>query len=164
MKKALFQSLLALTLAAALLLCAGVSALAVVPDPNPPVGDNASSAATPQPAATEAPSSEPSGEPTEEAEPVPLVPGTYEGSDGSTLKVKRDGSCTYETVVSGTVNGKAMSGRLTFHGTVDNGEFSFTKVTFFGLDLTAIAASAGYTDASYWETAAGIIYADGLEG
>ena len=98
-----------------------------------------------------------------EPTPVPLVPGTYTGSDGSVLTVNADGTCTYETLVSGTVNGSAMSGRLTFHGTVEGGVFSFTKVTFYGLDLTKIAESAGYTDASYWETAAGIIYAGAFE-
>ncbi len=158
MKRKMFLTL------AALLLCAvmpgGVSALAVTPDPNPPVpGQTASQpAAAVQPAATE----EPSAEAAEEAEPLPIVPGTYEGSDGSELEVKKDGACTYETLVSGRVNDKPMSARLTFHGTLEDDGFSFTKVTFFGLDLTSIAASAGYTDAEYWETAAAIIYEDAL--
>lgn len=95
--------------------------------------------------------------------PLPLVPGTYTGSDGSVLTVKADGTCTYETTLTGTVNGKQMEGRVTFHGTVEAGEFSFTKVTYFGVDLTEMAKSAGYTSAVYWETAAGVIYADALK-
>lgn len=148
---------------AAALLC-GVGALAVVPDPNPPVPAEtlAQQTATVQPPVSEEPSGEASDEASAEAEPLPVVAGTYEGSDGSTLQVKQDGTATYESVVSGKVNGKPMSGRLTFHGTLADDGFSFTKVTFFGLDLTKIAASLGYTDASYWEEAAGIIYADAL--
>jgi hypothetical protein len=72
--------------------------------------------------------------------------------------VEEDGTCTYETTLSGTVNGKAMSGKITFHGTVENGQFSFTKVTYFGLDVTDVAKNSGYDDASYWEQAAAIIY------
>lgn len=153
MKKHLFMSTMAVLLCVSVL-SGGVSALAVTADPNPPVAG--------QTAETTAPvaSGEPSGEAT--AEPLPVVAGTYEGSDGSELEVKEDGSCEYETLVSGTVNGKAMSARLTFHGTLEEDGFSFTRVTFYGLDLTSIAASVGYTDAEYWETAAGIIYEDAL--
>ncbi len=114
---------------------------------------------TPVPIPTPSPTPVPTPEPT--ATPVPLIPGTYTGSDGSVLKISADGTCTYESLVSGTVNGKAMSGRLTFHGTVSEGVFTFTKVTYFGLDLTEIALSSGYT-ADYWEMAAGIIYADAI--
>jgi hypothetical protein len=74
------------------------------------------------------------------------------------LTVQADGTCTYETTLSGTVNGKAMSGRITFHGTVEDGQFSFTKVTYLGLDVTAVAKNSGYDDATYWEQAAAIIY------
>ncbi len=161
-----------LALAAALVLCAGTSALAAAaPDPLPPVADAVNQlsdealarlgdAVPAQPA-----TAEPSGEPTaeEDADALPLVPGTYEGSDGSVLTVKADGTCSFETLVSGLVNGAPMSGRLTFHGTVEGGEFSFDRVTFYGLDLTKIAAGAGYTDGSYWEEAAGIIYAGAFE-
>lgn len=131
-----------------------------------------------QEAAVTEPTSEPVPEPTAEPTPVPTAkpvpqpvydipapeveqgvrPGTYTGNDGSVLIVNIDGTCTYETEVSGKINGKAMSADLVFHGTVENGEFSFDKVMYGGLDLTALAAAAGYTDASPWEAAAAIIY------
>ena len=171
----------AAVLAAALCLClAGPSLAAAEPDPLPPVDapmEQMSSDALSQIDAEllrgafgEASSDEPSGEassdePSAEAEEslLPLAPGKYESADGSELEVNEDGTCTYETKVSGTVNGRAMSGRLTFHGTVENGAFSFTKVTFFGLDLTEIAKDAGYTDASTWEAAAAELYAEAIE-
>lgn len=120
---------------------------------------------TPAPTATPVPTSTPEPVPTSTPAPtpVPLRPGTYTGSDGSVLTVKSDGTSTYETELSGTVNGRQMSGRVTFHGTVEEGVFSFTRVTYFGLDLTEIARSAGYSDASYWEQAAAILYADGAD-
>lgn len=132
------------------------------PDPNPPVAARKpvteAVAVTPAPAATPTPTPTPIPTP----EPTPsLRPGEYVGSDGSVLNVGSDGSCTYETELSGTVNGQRMKGRVTFHGTVEDGVFTFTKITYFGLDLTAIAKAAGYGDADYWETAAAIIYAGG---
>ena len=90
-----------------------------------------------------------------------LRPGTYVGSDGSILIVNEDATCTYETEVSGKINGKAMTASLVFHGVYENGGFSFDKVTYGALDLTALAAAAGYTDASPWESAAAIIYGAG---
>ena len=176
MKRVLFSAVLAVVLS----LCLAWPALAAAePDPLPPVDspmEQMSDAALaqldedPSPEPSGEASSEPSGEASSDepdAEPeesaMPIVPGRYEGADGSVLNVKEDGTCTYETKVSGTVNGRAMSGRLTFHGTVENGMFSFTKVTFFGLDLTEIAKNAGYTDAATWEEEAGIIYAQALE-
>jgi hypothetical protein len=116
-------------------------------------------APTPAPTATPLPTVAPTPEPTPEPTALPLQAGTYEGSDGSVLKVEKDGTCTYETTLSGTVNGKAMSGKITFHGTVTDGVFSFTKVTYMGLDVTAVAKNSGYDDASYWEQAAAILYA-----
>ncbi len=134
------------------------------------------------------PTGEPSGEPapTPTAEPTPKVtpvppptivtapvptpapveaealrPGTYEGADGSVLTVNRDGTCTFVTQVSGKINGKAMSADLTFHGVVEAGEFAFDKVTYGAIDLTGIAAAAGYTDAAPWEACAAIIYGAG---
>lgn len=125
------------------------------------------------------PTPEPVPEPTAEPTPVPTAkpvpqpvydipapeeeqgvrPGTYTGSDGSILIVEEDGACTYETEVSGKINGKAMSAALVFHGVVgEDGVFSFDKVMYGALDLTALAAAAGYTDASPWEAAAAIIY------
>lgn len=173
------RCILSLALIAALVCCPAAPALAVTPDPLPPVQNAAEqlseltlaiiAAAAQQNTAGETASSEPSSDDPASAEPsaepaLPLIPGRYEGSDGSVLQVEEDGSCTYEATVSGKVNGKAMSGRLTFHGTVEGGVFSFDKVTFFGLDLTSTAAALGYTDASYWEQAAGIIYAGGVNG
>lgn len=140
--------------------------------------------AEPAPVSQEpAPTPEPTPEPTPTATPVPppafvspaapaettepasgaetLRPGTYEGADGSTLVVNADGTCTLETEVSGKINGKAMSAMLTFHGVVEEGAFSFDKVTYGTIDLTAIAAAAGYTDAAAWETTAALIYAAG---
>lgn len=172
--------LCAAILAAALCLCLAAPALAAAePDPLPPVdlpmeqmsdaarerieagpSQEPSGEASSEEPSGEASSDEPSAEPEESA--LPLVPGKYEDANGSTLNVKEDGSCTYETVVSGTVNGRAMSGRLTFHGTLDNGAFTFTKVTFFGLDLTEIAKDAGYTDAAPWEAEAAALYAEAL--
>ena len=163
--------LCAAVLAAALCLClAGPALAAADPDPLPPVDspiEQMSDAALEmieeaplQEPSGEASSEEPSAEATEEIEAP--VPGKYESEDGSVLNVGSDGTCTYETVVSGTVNGRAMSGRLTFHGTVENGVFSFTKVTFFGLDLTDIAKDAGYTDAAVWEEEAAALYAEAI--
>ena len=160
---------------------------AVMPDPNPPVARKEAPEVPAAPAAKtpEEPSSEPSSEPapeespepTPKATPVPpptivtapvptpvpkepdaLRPGTYEGADGSVLTVEADGTCTLVTEVSGKVNGKSMSADLTFHGTVEAGTFAFDKVTYGRLDLTAIAAAAGYTDASPWEAVAEILY------
>ena len=93
-----------------------------------------------------------------EEESSGLRPGTYVGSDGSVLTVNEDATATYETEVSGKINGKAMTAALVFHGVYENGAFSFDKVTYGALDLTALAAAAGYTDAAPWEAAAGIIY------
>ncbi len=108
-------------------------------------------------ASGEASSEEPSGEAV-----LPLVPGKYKSGDGSVLTVQEDGVSTYETLVSGTINGRDMSGRLTFHGTFEDSAFSFDRVTFLGLDLTDIAASLGFTDASYWEEEAGALYAEAI--
>lgn len=106
---------------------------------------------TPMPTATPVPT------------PEPLRPGTYTGTDGSVLKVNADGTCTYETELSGTVNGRPMTGRVTFHGTAQDGAFSFTRVTYFGLDLTEMARAAGYADAGPWEAAAAALYAGGAK-
>ena len=149
------KRILAFLFTAALLLTAAASALAVEPDPLPPV---------PQAADVTAPADEPLPEPSDEpsAEPLPLVPGTYEGKDGSVLTVGEDGAASFETRVSGTINGRAMSGRLTFVGTLEADGFSFTRVKFFMLDLTEIAASLGYTDASHWEEQAAALYLEAI--
>ena len=148
-------------LAAVLALCLASPCFAAEADPLPPV-DNA--LAQMSGAAVARMNAVPSGEASSEEPVLPLVPGTYEAEDGSVLTVKKDGACTYETEVSGEVNGNALSGRLTFHGTLEDGAFSFTKVTFYGLDLTGIAANAGYTDASHWESEAARLYASALAG
>ncbi len=136
-------------------------AIAVAPDADPPVtaipvetAPEEVSTAGPDPTLTAAPTPTP----TPTATPDLLRPGTYEGTDGSVLVVEEDGTCTYETDLSGTVNGVAMSGRLTFHGTVEEEVFTFTKITYGILDITSIAASAGFADLSYIEQAAQVLY------
>ena len=117
-------------------------------------------AATPEP--TPVPTPEPTPEATPEPTPVPLVAGTFNASDGSILTVNADGTCTYETTLTGTVNNIRAEGRITFHGTVEDGVFHFTKVMYYGLDVTEIGRASGYTEYSYWEQAAAVIYADGI--
>lgn len=120
----------------------------------PPAFEEAAPVVTAEPAATPDPTEAP-------AEKADLRPGVYVGSNGSTLTVEEDGSCTYETEVSGKLNGKAMTAMLVFHGVYENGGFSFDKVTYGALDLTTLAAAAGYTDASPWEAAAAALYGAG---
>lgn len=140
------------------------------PSPEMSSGEmSAEPAPTPEPTPAPTPKVTPVPPPTIVTAPVPtaapeeeiLRPGTYEGADGSVLTVNADGTCTYVTQVSGKINGKAMSASLTFHGVFEAGEFSFDKVTYGALDLTAIAAAAGYTDAAPWEAAAAIVYGAG---
>ena len=94
----------------------------------------------------------------------PMIPGAYEGEDGSVLTLEEDGTCAFETTVSGSINGVRTSARLTFRGAAEDGAFSFTRVMFYDLDLTSIAAALGYTDASLWESAAAAVYAQSTEG
>lgn len=121
---------------------------------------------TPTPAPTPEPTPSPTPEPTPESTPaptpLPLVAGTFTGSDGSILTVEADGTCTYETTLTGTVNNIRAEGRITFYGTVEHGVFSFTKVMYYGLDVTEIGRANGYTSYSYWEKAAAVIYAGGI--
>lgn len=111
-----------------------------------------------EPAGEEEP--EPTAEPKPTAEPVPAVrPGTYTGTDGSVLTVSDDGACAYETEVILTVNGQNVSETVTFLGEVDaEGIISFEKVTYRGMDITSMAAKAGYDNAGRWEDAANAIY------
>lgn len=140
-----------------------------VPAEVAPPSEMPSGEMSPEPVITPAPTPKatPVPPPTIVTAPVPtpapvetevLRPGTYEGADGSVLTVNADGTCTLLTPVSGKVNGKSMSANLTFHGTVDKGVFSLDKVTYGALDLTAIAAAAGYTDAAPWEAVAEVLY------
>ena len=95
----------------------------------------------------------------EDAQPV-----TFESADGSRLELWPDGTCAYTTEVSGRVNDMPMRDQLTFHGTLENGAFSFDRVTWHGLDLTEIARNAGFTDASHWERQAAALYAAAASG
>ena len=110
--------------------------------------------------ASEEPEEEPEEEPVEEPEEeFSLVPGTYEGENESVLTVEEDGSCAYETLVSGTIGEAPVSAWLTFRGTLENGEITFDSVWFGDIDLTQVALSAGLEDASGWEAAAELLYA-----
>ena len=118
--------------------------------------------AVPAAAASSAPAPAPAAAASAEAVTLPLVPGTYESEDGSVLRVKKDGTCTYTTLVSGKINGKPASGRLTFHGAIDGGKITFTRVTYLFMDLTETAASLGLTG-EYWEAEAEALYAAALK-
>lgn len=111
---------------------------------------------TPTPAPTPAPTAAPTPVPTEA--PVEIKAGTYEGADGSELTIKKNGEVSYKTEVSGTVNGKPMSGMLTFSGTVEDGAFSFVKVSYGILDLTEIARANGLDNPTPWQDAAMALY------
>ena len=110
------------------------------------------------PAATETAAPEPTQAPQEAAAPGPPRPGKYKGGDGSVLTVKDDGSCTFKTRIEVTVNGEKMADTVTFHGPVSDGSFTFTKVTYYGMDITDMARDAGYADASQWEAQAAALY------
>ena len=114
--------------------------------------------AAPTPIPTPIPTPVPTPIPTPAPTAVPLRAGTYEATDGSVLTVKSNGSVSYKTQVSGTVNGAAMSAMLTFSGTMEDGGFTFTKVGYGLLDLTATAHANGLDDASQWEDAAWALY------
>lgn len=89
---------------------------------------------------------------------MPIRAGTYTASDGSELTVKRDGSVSYDTEVSGTINGTAMSAVLTFTGDMTADGITFTAVHYGFLDLTEIARSNGIDDATRWENDAWALY------
>lgn len=110
----------------------------------------------PTPAPTPAPTAAPTPAPTEA--PSEIKAGTYKDAAGSELTVKKNGEVSYKTEVSGTVNGKPMSGMLTFSGTVENGAFSFVKVSYGILDLTEIAKANGLDDPTPWQDAAMALY------
>ncbi len=100
--------------------------------------------------------------PAEEARAVSALwseAGVYTDGSGSVLTVREDGTCTYTADVVIPQNGREKTYSVTFHGTVEDGAFTFTKVTYYGMDITALAAQAGYDDASPWEEAAAELYA-----
>ena len=111
---------------------------------------------TPTPAPTPAPTAAPTPVPTEA--PAEIKAGTYQDAAGSELTIKKNGEVSYKTEVSGTVNGKPMSGMLTFSGTVEDGAFSFVKVSYGILDLTDIAKANGLGDPTPWQNAAMALY------
>lgn len=113
---------------------------------------------TPTPTATPAPTATPIPTATPEPTGVPIRAGTYTASDGSELTVKRDGSVSYDTEVSGTINGTAMSAVLTFTGDMTESGITFTAVHYGFLDLTEIARSNGIDDATRWENDAWALY------
>lgn len=121
-------------------------------------------AALPTPVATLAPTPAPTPVPTPAPTPVPteapveIKAGTYKDAAGSELTIKKNGEVSYKTEVSGTVNGKPMSGMLTFSGTVEDGAFSFVKVSYGILDLTDIAKANGLGDPTPWQNAAMALY------
>lgn len=127
-----------------------------VPTPAPTAIPTPEPTAVPTPVPMPAPTPVPTATP--EPTPRPLNAGTFTAPDGSELTVKKDGSVSYKTEVSGTVNGAAMSGILTFTGTVDDEGFTFTRVSYGVLDLTDIARANGLDDASRWENEAWALY------
>lgn len=132
----------------------------LVPTPIPTPMPTPVPTPVPTPIPTPVPTPTPTPEPTVTPEPTPrpLNTGTFTAPDGSELTVKRDGSVSYKTEVSGTINGVAMSGVLTFTGTAAEEGFTFTKVSYGVLDLTDIARANGLDDASHWENEAWALY------
>ncbi len=100
----------------------------------------------------------PAEEPAPTEAPDGPRPGKYTAADGSVLSVKSDGTCTYKTRIEVIVGGERMADTVTFHGTVEEGAFSFDRVTYYGMDITAMAREAGYEDASQWEAEAAELY------
>ena len=133
-----------------------------VPTAAPTATPMPTAAPTPVPTASPVPTATPTVAPTPtpvptEA-PVELQAGSWEAADGSTLKLNSDGTVAYKTEVSGTVNGSAMSGMLTFSGTWDEEGFHFDKVVYGFIDLTEIAKANGLGDPTPWENAAMQMY------
>ena len=128
------------------------------PTASPTPAPSPTPTATPKPTQTPAPTPQPTSNPLQE-----IKPGTYQGEEDRVVTVKKDGTATYKTTLSGTVNGMAMTGKVTFSGTVDAQGFHFTKVSYLGMDITSMAAQAGYTDAIVWELEALEIYLLGVQ-
>ncbi len=79
----------------------------------------------------------------------------YRGEDGSVLTVRADGTCVY-AVPAGPLGGDE-NGQLIFEGTVTDGAVTFTRLSYFGMDITALAQQAGL-DAAHWEADAAALY------
>ena len=79
----------------------------------------------------------------------------YQGEDGTTLTVRPDGTCVY-MVPAGPYGGDP-NGEIVFEGTVDEGTITFTSVSYFGIDITALAQQAGL-DSAQWEAEAAALY------
>ena len=77
------------------------------------------------------------------------------GEDGCVLAVHEDGTCVYK--VPAEPYGGDPKGELVFEGTVADGAFTFTRVSYFGIDITALAQQAGL-DAAHWEADAAALY------
>lgn len=82
--------------------------------------------------------------------------GVFTGEDG-VLTVEENGTCTYETPITFTVDGEEVTDTVTLYGTVTEGSFSFSKAVYAGLDITSLADRAGY-DAAQWEEEAAALY------
>ena len=80
---------------------------------------------------------------------------TLRGEDGCVLAVHEDGTCVYK--VPAEPYGGDPKGELVFEGTVADGAFTFTRVSYFGIDITALAQQAGL-DAAHWEADAAALY------
>ena len=79
----------------------------------------------------------------------------YRGEDGTVLAVRPDGTCVY-MVPAGPYGGD-VNEEIVFEGTVDEGTITFTSVSYFGMDITALAQQAGL-DSAQWEAEAAALY------
>ena len=85
----------------------------------------------------------------------PEEPDVIRGGDGCVLAVREDGTCTYK--VPAEPYGGDPKGEIVFEGTVEDGDFTFTRVSYFGIDITALAQQEGL-DAAHWEAEAAALY------
>ena len=79
----------------------------------------------------------------------------YQGEDGAVLAVRPDGTCVY--MVPAEPYGGDPNEEIVFEGTVDGGTITFTSVSYFGMDITALAQQAGL-DSAQWEAEAAALY------
>ena len=80
----------------------------------------------------------------------------YRGEDGSVLLVRPDGTCAY--MVPAEPYGGEKNGEIVFEGTMADGVIRFARVSYFGIDITALAQQAGL-DSARWEADAAALYA-----